>query len=104
MLKLCYISGIVSHPQDIILFVSSANTDVEFECRYERASISWKVNGTINPQGFPFNETFRGNISIGKLVFTSRFAYNQTTIQCIGDGINREGIESNVAILAYQGN
>ena len=98
------ISGIVQNPQDMILFVSSAETDVEFECRYERASISWKINGTTNPSGFPFEETYSGSVSIGKLYFASRLAFNETTIQCIGrERGGGKQIESIIAILAYQG-
>ena len=99
-------AGIVEHPQDKVLFLSSRDEVVVFACKVEFASYgaNWKVNGTtaFNLPGYLIStQTFNGSITNTDLSFPAQSSYNQTTIQCIGYG--DEIVQSNEAVLTYQG-
>ena len=80
---------IIQQPQDIVLFLSSQEQDVTFDCKIELAHLGfdWKVNGTDLP-GSQIRQTFSGNITTVKLTFPAQSSYNHTTIQCIGYGLS----------------
>ena len=99
-----YTPGIVRDPQDIVLFTSHGEENVQFVCQFEFASITWEVNDSsiLHLSGFSSRQTYSRNITTGTLTVPALVSYNQTRVKFIRRH-NGKVTESSEAMLLYQG-